>query len=240
MKISTGIRIELLKLNHTGFWLLQLLIILGSTFVLNGYYILYTSREILPRIKMIYELVGILTPIISSISVAFLVRLDEQAANMYGILAVRHRKKMIMGMLLISWSITVLQLLGQTVSLSFLCRGERTVLSKLLLLGSGMMIFSIFYHLFHLFLHLRFGIGISMLWGVFECMQSVMYSNIQLAGGFRFIPSAWLMEWKACILAGELREMSGFWIACLVMLPAYLALFLFWFERWEGRKSHDE
>lgn len=240
MKISTSVRIELLKLNHTGFWFLQLLIILGSMLVLNGYYILYAFEEAMPRIKIIYEFVGILTPIISSIFVAFLVRIDEQASNMYGILAARHRKKLAMGMLLISWSITVLQLFGQIVSLLLLGRGENAVVSKILLLGSGTMIFSLFFYVFHLFLHLRFGIGISMLWGVFECMQAVMYSNIQLAGVFCYIPSAWLMEWKACILAGELKEKAEFWVTCLLMLSLYLALFLFWFERWEGRKRHEE
>lgn len=240
MKISTGIKLELLKLRHTGFWAIQLLIILVITLGLNGYYVLYGFREVVPRIKMIFEFLGILIPVTSSISIALLVRTEEQIANMYGILGVRHRKKIVMGILFISWSITVLQLLVMVISLAVLGRIWGSDLQNLLLLSCGMMIFSLFYPIFHLFLHLRFGIGFSMLVGVFECMQSVMYSNIHLAGIFRYIPSAWLMEWKTCILAGELSESFFFWIICLLMLLTFLALLLIWIERWEGRKNYGE
>lgn len=233
-------RLELLKLRHTGFWGLQLLLILGSVFALSGYYLLYASKETFFRIKMIYELVGILAPIVSSISIAFLVRLEEQAANLYGILAVKRRKKTVMGILLVSWSVTLLQLALQAISLMLFGITDETMLSQILLLTGGMMLFGFFYPLFHLFLHLRFGIGISLLWGVFECMQSVMYSNIQLAGGFRYIPFAWLMEWKAGVLTGEWNERLAFWGSCLLMLIAYWVLFLIWFEYWEGRKNRDE
>ncbi len=240
MSILTGVKLELNKLKHTGFWLFHILIICTVTILLDGYYLLYISRDSILRVKMIYEFVGILIPIMSSISIAFLVRLEEQISNMYGILAVRHRKNMIMGTLLVSWFVTMLQISLQTISLVILGKMRGGELRQTLLLGGGMIIFSLFYHIFHLFLHLKFGIGFSILWGVFECMQSVMYSNIQLVKIFRYIPSAWLMEWKVSVLEGNLKELSRFWMSSLFLLLVYLVLFLLWFEKWEGKKNYSE
>lgn len=239
MNILTSMKLQILKLRHGGFWLLHLLMIFGVTLLLDGYYVLYSFKDSMSRMKLIYEFIGILIPILVSITIAFLVRMEEQTANLYGILAVRHRKKVIMGLLLFSWTTTVLQVLIQTISLVILGDMEGDALPKILLLGGGMAVFSFFFHLFHLFLHLRFGIGVSLLVGVFECMQSVMYSNVQLAGIFQYIPSAWLMEWKACILAGGLREQWIFWIISLSLLLTYLILFLIWFEHWEGKNNGE-
>ncbi len=240
MKIFTGVRLALLKVRHTGFWLFQVLTILASSFVMGGYYVLYDAEESGFRIKIIYEIIGIMIPLVSSFSIAFLVKLEEQIANMYGILAVHHRKTITMGMLLLSWSVIVSQLMVLTIFLAFLGGMEGIEVGKLLLLDGGMIIFGFFYPLFHFFLHLRFGIGVSMLFGVFECMQSVMYSNIEMAGVFRYIPFAWLMEWKTCILAEEWKESRGFWVVSLLMLIIYLVLLLSWFERWEGKKNYEQ
>ncbi len=237
MSILTSVKLELLKLRHTKFWLFHILIICGITLLMDVYYILYDFKEPAARIKMIYEFVGILLPIFCSISIAFLIRIEEGISNMYGILGVRHRKTVIMGIWLVAWSIAVLQLLLQTVSIKIIGGINGDILQKLWLLCGGMMVFSSFYYLFHLFLHLKFGIGLSILWGVFECMQSVMYSNIELAKIFRYIPFAWLMEWKDYVLEGEWKEEMTFWAISFVLLLIYFCLFLRWFERWEEKKK---
>ena len=239
MNILISTKMQILKLRHTKFGLLQLLIIFGVTLLLDGYYMVYSFKDSISRIKLIYEFLGIMIPLLSSISIAFLVKVEEQISNLYGLLAIRYRKKVIMGLLLFSWATTVLQIFIQTFSLTMLDTVERDVLSKILLLGGGMVVFSFFFHLFHLFLHLRLGIGISLLVGVFECMQAVMYSNVQLAGIFRYIPSAGLMEWKSGVLAGSLREQRVFWAISLALLLIYLFIFLIWFERWEGKNNGE-
>ena len=59
----------------------------------------------------------------------------------------------------------------------------------------GLAIGSFVTYALHLFLSLKFGLGISLFWGVFECLQCILYSNIELHGLWRFIPFSWSVNW---------------------------------------------
>jgi len=95
MNILISTKMQILKLRHTKFGLLQLLIIFGVTLLLDGYYMVYSFKDSISRIKLIYEFLGIMIPLLSSISIAFLVKVEEQISNLYGLLAIRYRKKVI-------------------------------------------------------------------------------------------------------------------------------------------------
>ena len=58
-------------------------------------------------------------------------------------------------------------------------------------------------YILHLFLSFKFGLGLSLFWGVFESLQCILYSNIELKGVARYIPFAWSMNWVQDILSRQ-------------------------------------
>lgn len=239
MNLITGIKIHNAKLKHTGFAAFQIIVILSITAALDGYYLLYSHKSELQRLRLIYDFIAVFTPVICSISIAWQMRQDEQVSNMFGLLAVKNRMPIIGGPLLIAWGCIVAQLFVQTLSLSLLIPGvsETETLRILLLLFAGMSVYTLFFCVFHLFLQLRFGIGISVFWGVFECMQMIAYSNIKLAGGFRYVPSAWISVWQSAVFESELVEHWQMFATYLVILVLMSVSFFIWFGKWEGKNN---
>lgn len=237
MSLITGLKIQKAKLKHTGFAAFQLIVILTITLALDGYYLLYSRKPSLERLKLIYEFITVFTPVICSISIAWLVKPDEQSSNMFGLLAVKNRNPVIAGPLLIAWGCIVLQLAVQTLSLLILGLHEAEAVKKLLLLFAGTSVLAMFFCVFHLFLQLKFGIGMSAFWGIFECMQMIAYSNIKLAGGFRYIPSAWISEWQRALLTNELAHQWQVFLIYIAILVSMLVLFFIWFGKWEGKNN---
>ena len=91
----------------------------------------------------------------------------------------------------------------------------------------------------HLFLSLKFGLGISLFWGVFESLQCILYSNIELNGIARYIPFAWSMNWLQDILNDRFFNHGTEWIGIAVLTIGGLLLIFLWFSHWEGRKNYE-
>ena len=88
-------------------------------------------------------------------------------------------------------------------------------------------------------LSFKFGLGLSLFWGVFESLQCILYSNIELKGIARYIPFAWSMSWIQDTLNQQFFSYGTekVWIA--VLMIGGLLLTLFWFSHWEGRKNYE-
>lgn len=88
-------------------------------------------------------------------------------------------------------------------------------------------------------LSFKFGLGLSLFWGVFESLQCILYSNIELKGVARYIPFAWSMNWVQDILSRQIFNYGTekIWIAALT--TGGLLLTLLWFSHWEGRKNYE-
>ena len=105
--------------------------------------------------------------------------------------------------------------------------------------AAGIAFCNLIIYIFHLFLSFKFGLGLSLFWGVFESLQCILYSNIELKGITRYIPFSWSMNWVQDILS---RQMFNYgtekiWIAALT--TGGLLLTLLWFSHWEGRKNYE-
>ena len=188
MSLLRSFKIEILKLKHTSYWMFQIGTTLICLFFFISYYRMYNTQSEDRRIYMIFEIIATLLPVICSISVAYLVKQEEQIANLYGMLSVRRRGKMISEKLLFTWLMGSISLLIITFGIGVISSLQRRMIYNLVGLYVGMVAFSLFFYIFHLFLNLRYGIGMSLFWGVFESMQAVIYSNIKLSGFFKFIP----------------------------------------------------
>ncbi len=93
--------------------------------------------------------------------------------------------------------------------------------------------------IFHLFLSFKFGLGLSLFWGVFESLQGILYSNIERKGITGYIPFSWSMNWVRDILSRQIFSYGTekIWIAALT--AGGLLLILLWFSHWEGRKNYE-
>ena len=105
--------------------------------------------------------------------------------------------------------------------------------------AAGMAFCNLIIYILHLFLSFKFGLGLSLFWGVFESLQCILYSNIELKGVARYIPFAWSMNWVQDILSRQIFNYGTekIWIAALT--TGGLLLTLLWFSHWEGRKNYE-
>ena len=105
--------------------------------------------------------------------------------------------------------------------------------------AAGMAFCNFIIYILHLFLSFKFGLGLSLFWGVFESLQCILYSNIELKGVARYIPFAWSMNWVQDILSRQIFNYGTekIWIAALT--TGGLLLTLLWFSHWEGRKNYE-
>ncbi len=237
MWILKGFEIEILKLKNSSFWVFWLGSTVVGMFLLGSYFRMYENQTEETKIALIFEIVATFLPIICSIATAYLVRQEEQISNLYGMLAVRQRGKTVFMKLVFTWLLGNISIFVLFLGIGVLSSHEDGIVLKLIKLFVGMAFFNLFLYIFHFFMHLKYGIGISLFWGVFESMQAIIYSNIRLQGVFRFIPFAWIMEWKHDLQEGVLRNHLTFWSGCVVIMLVSLFLFVRWFTYWEGRKS---
>jgi hypothetical protein len=231
-------QIESMKLKHTSFFLFQL----GSTFFClffwGSYFQMYGSQAEETKFQLIFEILATLLPVICSISTAYLVRQEEQIPNLYGMLSVSQRGKAVFMKVMFAWMVGNISLFIQFLGIVVLCSHQHEVILKLISRFGGLVVFSLFFYIFHFFLNLKYGIGMSLFWGIFESMQAVIYSNIKLSGGFKFIPFAWLMEWNQGVQEATLVENKNFWGLCILLMLLLLFLFVQWFSCWEGRRYY--
>lgn len=236
--VLRGFKVEILKLKHSSFWIFQLSVVVLATFFLGTYFKTYIAQDEMSRLKLVFEILATVFPVICSISVAYLIRQEEQISGLYGMLAVSKRGKLIYEKLVFIWLIEMFGFTIITVVIGILSSGQSRVIFKLIGIYGGLVVLSLFFFIFHFFLNLKFGMGVSLFWGVFEIMQAIIYSNIKLFGGFQYIPFAWLMEWNRDVLENTLLLHRYFWCICSMLLIVFLTSFIKWFQNWEGRKNY--
>jgi ABC-2 type transport system permease protein len=230
------IHAQLIKLKRTPFiWYLT-----ASTTGIIALFLLYNSlysgKPADDRMKLIFEIYGVALPLLHGLTVFFLTGPDEQMANMYGLLSVKNRTGMFMTLVSLVWGIESLR-----TALVFLVMGLQTGIQvtgmQILLFAAGEIMISLLSIVFHLWLNLKFGVALSLFFAVLELLQSVMYSNINIVGLWRFLPAAWAMEWKSDVLNQAWVTNLPFWGSCLLIILLAMAVFNMWFYRWEGRRK---
>ena len=158
------------------------------------------------------------------------------------LLAVHNRVGVFLAKLMVLYLSGVLALVGLYIlfAVGVSVFGDASLLwRELLQVIPGVALWSFTLYVLHFFLSLKFGLGISLFWGVFECLQCIMYSNITLQGVWRYIPFAWSMNWLGDVFDGKLLQHGKEWLVIGGLQLGFLALTLVWVSRWEGRKSYE-
>ncbi len=230
------IQAQFIKLKRTPFiWYLAITTIgIISMFVL--YNMIYAWKPLKDRLQLLYEVYGGFLPLLHGLTVFFLINPEEQMANMYQLLSVRRRIKMFLSLTFMVWSIETIRLI-----LTFVAVGSQTGIAltgkDILLFIIGEALLSVISILFHLWENLKFGVALSMFFATLEVLQSVMYSNITIVGGWRYLPTAWAMEWKSDVVNQTWDTQLLFWVKCMTLILLAIVIFSTWFQRWEGRKK---
>lgn len=233
---------EFIKLRHTAYWMIHTLVPLAGAILFVFYFVFYSSVDSFEKLKLTMELTAMVFPLLISGIVGMNISQEERSSHFQNLLAVPNRKKAFLSKLTAHFlsgmiSLTMLFLIfGIGVNI-----GSNEFFSwKLLLLTfPGVAFSSLVLYVLHLFLNLKFGLGISLFWGVFECLQCILYGNIELHGLWRCIPFSWSVNWINEIFSGQLSEQSAEWITNGILAGCILSAVLYWFTHWEGRKNYE-
>lgn len=231
---------EMMKVKRTPFFWLHLLFPLLGAGAFICYFAAYGSQEETTRLRLILDIIMTVFPILCSVVTGMAVQ-QEEASCFYGILAREKRGSALLVKLVFLWGMgtaaTVLLYLGMGVGIRIFS-GEN--LAELLWSAAlGTAVWGLVPYTFHLFLNLKFGMGVSVFFGVFESLQVIVYSNIELAGVFRYIPFAWQIDWAKDAVSRREAEHAAEWGLCLVLSAVFVFLLALWFRRWEGRRNYE-
>lgn len=238
MGLGRDLKIELYKLKHTGFWVFQVLYNLGVLLLTVGILTFYRNKGEAQCIQLLYDVSVVLLPLISSIAVALLLNQEEQIGNLFGVLFVQNRKRLLDAKMLFVLLAGNIGIVLNT--FFFVIFVSKETLIMWIGFVIGYLLFEIVFYTFHLFLNIKFGMTISVFWGIFEFLQMIIYTNIRLQTIFRWIPFAWVIEWKQDWVDHVIQGNAWFWISCILLTGAFWMLVRIWFQQWEGRKNTEE
>ena len=236
---------QLLKLKRTPFvWYL-----IVSTAGILGLFLLYSSlyswKPVPERLQFLFEVYGAALPLLHGLTVFFLVNPEEQMSGMYDLLTSKSRTGTFITLISLVWGIESLRLLLVLFALSLTTgiggaggvSGIAATGPQIALFAAGEIVISLISIVFHLWLNLKSGVALSMFFATLELLQSVMYSNITITGLWRYLPTAWPMEWKSDVINHTWVTNLPFWGSCVLIILLAAACFTLWFCRWEGRKK---
>ncbi len=235
-----AIRSELIKLRHTPYWMIHMLVpLIGATlFVL--YFLLYSSTNGTQKLKLIVEVTAMVFPLLISVVVGLNMLPEEKASRFQTLLEAPDRKKAYLSKLTVLFLSGMLSLtmLFFFFSIGITAFTKETLQWKMILLAFlGLSFCSFILYVLHMFLNLKFGLGISLFFGVFECLQYILCSNIELRGIWCYLPFSWSANWINGMFRGYLAEQEAEWIISGILTAFILSAVLIWFTHWEGRKS---
>ena len=233
---------EFVKLRHTAYWMIHTFVPLAGAILFVIYFMFYRSVGGSDKLKLTMELTAMVLPLLISVIVGLNVSQEERASRFQNLLAVPNRKMVFLSKLTAHYlsgmiSLTMLFFFfGVGVNFS---NNESFPWKLLLLTLPGLAFSSLVLYVLHLFLNLKFGLGISLFWGVFECLQCILYSNIELHGLWRCVPFSWSVNWINEIFSGQLSGQCAEWIINGILAGCILSVVLRWFTHWEGRKNYE-
>lgn len=243
MDFINAVYSERIKVKHTPFGVIHLCVPVMGALLFLVYYFLYDSTADSKKLKMILELTTMIFPLLISVIVGLNVTLEEKASHFQTLLAVSNRYKNMLAKLTFLYGSGILSLfllfLLFVIGIHFLGMADTVQLGTLIWAIAGIAFCNLIIYILHIFLSFKFGLGLSLFWGVFESLQCVLYSNIELKGIARYIPFSWSMNWVQDILNRQFSKYGTekIWIAVLTICG--LLLTLLWFFHWEGRKNYE-
>ncbi|MDD3417438.1 MAG: ABC transporter permease [Lachnospiraceae bacterium] len=243
MGLISAICSELAKLKHTSFWKVHIIMPVAGAFIFVLYFMLYDSVDDMKKLKLILEITATMFPLLIGLIVSLNVLQEERASHFQTLLAVPRRGRIFLAKLVVLYGsgtaalgcLYALFLLGLGLTGQF----EEINICLLVQAMIGIALGNLIIYVLHLFLSLKFGFGVSLFWGIFESLQIIMYSNIELKGAARYIPFAWSISWGHDVLNQTLGRNGVEWVLSMLLTVCALLAAIKWFIHWEGRKNYE-
>ncbi|MBX4263956.1 lantibiotic immunity ABC transporter MutG family permease subunit [Clostridium estertheticum] len=243
------IKSDFYKLRHTSIPWIHLLIPLAGAIMFLAYYRI-SSWDTVKKTSGYLETLAIAFPLLIGIISGIVIEQEEQAGNFQTLLCNTKSKnttylsKLIVLLLLGSFSIIL--------AVGIFALGFQTMPNIFYLKAAGALVIgNIFLYILHVFMSLQFGKGASTGLGVAESLISALMLTGLGDGVWRFIPSAWSVRFcdylvfkftyhsvNSYATQAALDTKQGLFIMLFAICIAF-AISLFWFKKWEGRKSYD-
>jgi ABC-2 type transport system permease protein len=169
-----AVRSEQVKTKHTPFWAIHFCIPAIGALLFLAYYSQYGSTADSKKLKMILEITTTFFPLLISVIVGLNVALEEKASHFQTLLAVPNRHKNMLAKLTYLYGSGVFALfflcLLFVVGIHLLGMADTVQLGMLIGAATGMVFCNLIIYILHLFLSFKFGLGLSLFWGVFESL----------------------------------------------------------------------
>lgn len=243
MTFINVVRSEQKKTKHTPFWAIHFCMPVMGALLFLIYYYLYRNTADGKKLKMILELTTMVFPLLISIVVGLNVTLEEKASHFQTLLAASNRYRIIFAKLVYLYGSGILALcclfLLFLIGLHVLGMADAVPIGKLFEFIAGIAFCNLIIYILHLFLNFKFGLGLSLFCGVFECLQCILYSNVELKGMARCIPFTWSMNWIQDAFNQPPVGYKAERLGTVALTTASLLLTVLWFSHWEGRKNNE-
>lgn len=244
------IKSDFYKLRHTSIPWIHLLIPLAGAFMFLAYYRL-SSWDTVKKISGYLEVLAIAFPLLIGIISGIVIEQEEQAGNFQTLLCSTESKnttylsKLIILLLLGSFSIIL--------AVEIFALGFQTMPNIFYLKAAGALVLgNIFIYILHVFISLQFGKGASTGLGVAESLLSALMLTGLGDKAWHFIPCAWGVRFCDYLVFKFIDHPSvnsyatqvavdtkqGVFIMLFAVCIAFVSS-LFWFKKWEGRKSYE-
>lgn len=242
MGITALIRADFMKQRHTSYFGIHIVTPIAGAVLFVFYFLLYQNVDELKKLRLLLELTAMVFPLLISIIVGLNITQEERASHFQNLLAVPDRCKMLLAKfaaLYLSGIFSLVLLFALFAIGTKIVQPSAVPCNLMIQSVLGLAIGSFVIYALHLFLSLKFGVGMSLFWGVFECLQCILYSNIELHSLWRYIPFSWSINWVHDVLNGRLATNVPQWILIVALSAGVLLAILYWFSRWEGRKNNE-
>ncbi|SCN25026.1 lantibiotic protection ABC transporter permease subunit, MutG family [Clostridium sp. N3C] len=239
------IRSDFYKFKHTSMLWIHILIPLITAILFITYYS-ESPWNVDAKISGYLEVIGVGFPLIIGLITAKTVDQEGEAGNFQNMLCgakspvALYVSKLIV--LLLLGTLSIIIAIG-IFALGFKAMPAIIYIKAGALLISG----SVFVYILHLFVSLKYGRGSSIGLGIVESLISALALTGFGDGKWYYIPCTWssrlcdslVFTWLNPAMSFGYEEIQKCLIVAASATLAAFILSLFWFKRWEGRKSYD-
>lgn len=241
-----NIKADFIKLKRTSIIYIHILIpIIGAPLFLLYYSVSSWGTD--TKLAAYYQTMAIIFPLLIGIITGIIAEQEEQAGGFQNMFIIFKRKatsycsKLLVLLLLSIFSIII-------AIFTFASVFKNYTLEFYTRLGVALFLGNIFLYILHLFISFRFGKGASIGLGIAGVLIAALMETGLGDGIWHITPWAWGIRFCDFLMLIELNQLSLYDIfliirkGILILIISIfigLALSIFWFNRWEGRKSYD-
>jgi ABC-2 type transport system permease protein len=249
IKFSKLLRSDFMKMKHTAFYKLHIVIPVILVTLILVYYAMtrYTSAG---KIQAFIELIAISFPFVGALMVSMSIELEAQAGDFKELLSCEYGKSITF---LSKLSCLILNgIIALTIAMTEFYIGITYILRQnifnlsfyieiLIILLIGQMI----EYIFHCIVSLWYGQGITIAVGIIETLISALMLTGLGEGIWKAIPCSWgarLCDYSMLYYLNEeslfTKMQQEFWIIAVITVFSFM-ISLFLFNRFEGRKNRE-